>query len=75
MRQQYFQRFLLAAQFTQDQIISFHKNKFENYDDEGIQINRSDILKTVSLTSISKTNNISMHYEDFIYNKMVQIAL
>lgn len=67
-REKYFERFKRNGIFTQEEIINFHTNQFEEYEHEGIQINRDDILKTVSLTSIIKSETITMFYKDFIQN-------
>lgn len=74
-RKKYFEKFLTQNNFSQNAIIDFHTNKFEIYDEEGIQINRNDILKTVSLTSIIKEEKITMKYFDFIENKSTDIEL
>ena len=74
-RQNYFTRFVEKNDFSQEAIIAFHENKFETYTDEGIQINRNDILQTVSLTSIQKSTDICLLYKDFIQHKTVSLAL
>lgn len=75
IRETYFTRFVNQNQFNQKDIIQFHENKFEKYDTEGIQINRNNILKTVSLTSIKKEAHIEMYYKDFFENKTETFAL
>ncbi len=60
---------------TQEEIIKFHKNTYDSCEGEGIQINRNEILKTVSLTSISKSETISMYYEDFLHHQKLSIEL
>ncbi len=74
-RRTYFQRFLEVSPMTQEAIIDFHKNRFEDYVDEGIQINRNGVLRTVSLTSIYKTQTASMYYEDLIHEQIRQLAI
>lgn len=74
-RRQFFERFLAAGNFTQEQLISFHKNKFDEYIGEGIFINRNNVLKTVSLTSILKSNSLSFYYEDFIHGQVSNTTL
>jgi hypothetical protein len=71
----YFEKFIQKGILTQEEIISFHQNKYDLYDGEGIQINRNEILKTVSLTSISKSEVISMYYEDFLHSQKMSIEL
>lgn len=73
-RQNYFSRFLDLNDFSQEAIIAFHENKFEEYEHEGIQINRNNILQTVSLTSIQKSDAINLLYKDFINHKTVSLA-
>lgn len=74
-RQDYFSRFIDINDFSQEAIIAFHENKFEEYEHEGIQINRNNILQTVSLTSIQKSDSINLVYKDFINSKTVSLAL
>jgi uncharacterized protein with NRDE domain len=73
-RQDYFARFININDFSQEAIIAFHENKFEEYEHEGIQINRNNILQTVSLTSIQKSDAINLLYKDFINHKTVSLA-
>ncbi len=74
-RRVYFEHFLQNNIYSQEEIIRFHTNKYEQYTDEGIQINRENILKTVSLTSINKSDNILMYYEDFIQDQSISLSL
>lgn len=74
-RQKYFARFVEVNDFSQDAIISFHENRFESYEKEGILINRNNVLQTVSLTSIQKSEGIHVLYKDFIQHKSVSLAL
>lgn len=75
IRKNIFEKFIAQNNFSQNAIIDFHTNKFENYEDEGIQINRNEILKTVSLTSLHKEEKISLKYFDFIEHKSSEIEL
>lgn len=74
-RKKYFEHFLQHNTYTQEEIIRFHTNKYEQYTDEGILINREDVLKTVSLTSIHKSASVLMYYEDFILDRSVSLSL
>lgn len=74
-RKTYFQKFIQSGVLTQEEIIKFHKNTYDSYEGEGIQINRNEILKTVSLTSISKSETISMYYEDFLHHQKLSFEL
>lgn len=74
-RKNHFNSFLEQANYTQEAIIEFHTNKFNPLPSEGIQINRDNILKTVSLTSIHKQESISMTYIDFLKSQHEFIEL
>ncbi len=74
-RKKHFTSFLEHGDFSKDAILDFHTNKFQPMDSEGIQINRNNILKTVSLTSIDKSKTINMLYKDLIHHKTISLAL
>ncbi|MBK8684302.1 MAG: NRDE family protein [Bacteroidetes bacterium] len=74
-RKKQFEVFLQQENYTQEDIIAFHTNKHPSTDQEDILINRNDILKTVSLTSIEKSASISMTYFDFIQSKQLKLVL
>ena len=74
-RKKYFARFIEKHDFSQEAIVAFHENKFETYTEEGIQINRNNVLQTVSLTSIHKAETMHLMYKDFIHHKTVSLAL
>jgi uncharacterized protein with NRDE domain len=63
--------------YSQEAIIQFHKYKESHIEKEGIMIDRNSILKTVSLTSVMKTdqNSISIYYEDFIQQKNLALDI
>lgn len=74
-RKKHFNFFLQDSKLTQDEIIAFHTNRYKTLEHEDILINRNEILKTVSLTSIVKSSAISMTYIDFIQSKQLTLAL
>lgn len=74
-RKKHFNLFLQEAKLTQDEIIAFHTNRYKTLEHKDILINRNEILKTVSLTSIVKSSSISMTYIDFIQSKQLTLAL
>ena len=74
-RKKHFNLFLQETKLTQDEIIAFHTNSYKTLEHEDILINRNEILKTVSLTSIVKSSSISMTYIDFIQSKQLTLAL
>lgn len=74
-RKNHFNLFLQEAKLTQNEIIAFHTNSFKTLEHEDILINRNEILKTVSLTSIVKSTTISMTYIDFIQSKQLTLEL
>ncbi len=53
-------------------LIEFHTQTQDQHRDEGIKINRQNIIRTVSLTSIYKheNNDIDWHYEDFLQHQI-----
>ena len=63
--------------FNQEDIINFHKQKKDTLENEGILINRDEVLFTVSLTSIMKTEaqEVSLWYEDFLQQKNKKIVI
>ena len=74
-RKKHFNSFLQESKLTQDEVIAFHTNSYKTLEHEDILINRNEILKTVSLTSIVKSSAISMTYIDFIQSKQLTLAL
>ena len=73
-----FSEWLLNSKiYSQEAIIQFHKYKESHIEKEGIMIDRNSILKTVSLTSVMKTdqNSISIYYEDFIQQKKLALDI
>ncbi len=69
-RLSWFENFIAENKtISQKEIINFHLSQ-PNNNEEGIKINRNEVLKTVSLTSIEKKDEkISMHYQDLIEEK------
>ncbi len=69
-RENWFRKFLVEKNtFTQNDIISFHKNTGEEDIENDLVMNRDNQLFTVSVTSISVTNeNAFMYYNDIINN-------
>ena len=64
-------------EYSQQDIIQFHKNKQDAFENEGILINRDAILFTVSLASVFKNevNEVSLYYEDFIQHKNKMLVI
>lgn len=56
-------------------MIDFHKQPNDDNQEEGIKINRDNIIRTVSLTSIYKqeNNQIDWYYEDFLQHQIHQL--
>ena len=73
-REAMFRNFIRRGVINLESAYAFHTNKYYN-DDEGIQINRNEILKTVSITSIQVDSQIVMHYHDLIHQNRTEIAL
>ena len=74
-RKEYFNTILLKDELTQNDLIAFHTNKYMAEGQQEILINRNDVLKTVSLTSIQKSQHIALTYLDFIQSKQLTLAL
>lgn len=74
-RKNLFQAFLNQPKQGQKEVLSFHTNGFEWPDKEDIQIDRNGKLKTVSLTSVHKSESISMNYFDFIRSQKIELVL
>ncbi len=65
------------SEFTQSDIIEFHKRKHDDVQQEGIMINRNAVLFTVSLTSVYKNEEgtVAMKYEDFLQHKKKELVI
>lgn len=77
-RREWFSRWVREqTSYSQDAILAFHKQKFDDEQQEGILINRDSILFTVSLTSVLKLSDqpVQLIYEDFIRSKNCSIEL
>lgn len=75
IRNEYFKSFIEKNEWSKKAIIAFHTNKYKSEAETLIQINKQNILKTVSLTSILNEGNISMTYLDFNQDKESYLEL
>lgn len=71
IRKQWFQNFLIhQKEITPKALFDFHQNTHTENTDYGLQIHRSNGLKTVSITQIViNRNTIAMHYSELCHEK------
>lgn len=69
-REQLFDQFISQNKvFTKDNIIAFHSNNNNDYEN-GLVINRNDLLKTFSITQlVFKQNNVELYHQDLLKNE------
>jgi hypothetical protein len=77
MRQNWFTNWLhKQSEFSQENIISFHKTTGADDAFNGLVMNRKEKVKTLSITQISRKNKeVSMYYDDLVKNESMDISL